>query len=227
VGLIHLPAGFVFHFFKKAYSGRRQFPEMERWRNRRCIYWFLGFIAVNLLQKDKVMKDIFVDIVDEHDEVIYAISLARAVENGLLKQIRMVKLFIKNYDKELLLCRNALAKKGDDLFDVPLTAIVHVGESYEEALIRSVYEVFNIDMIELPYHALGKLSTEDGMDCFTEVFELTFNELPDFSQTKFNDFFWEKPLDVITQLSKTGEGEKALSICLKNFYFDCQNNLSC
>ena len=100
-------------------------------------------------------------------------------------------------------------------------------ETYEEALIRSVYEVFNLDISDLPFHCLGKLSEEDGMDCFTEVYELTFNELPDFSATKFNDFFWEKPLDVITQLSKTGEGEKALSLCLKHFYFDCQNNLSC
>ena len=173
------------------------------------------------------MKDIFVDIVDDQDDVIYARPLSYVLENGLLKQIRMVKLFIVNYDKELLLCRNALAKKGDDLFDVPLTAIVHFGETYEEALIRSVYDVFNIDISDMPYHLLGKLSVEDGMDCFTEVFELTYNELPDFSLTKFNDFFWEKPLDVITQLSKTGEGEKALSLCLKHFYFDCQNNLSC
>ncbi|AXK61177.1 hypothetical protein [Candidatus Chromulinivorax destructor] len=173
------------------------------------------------------MKDIFVDIVDDKDEVIYAIALPQVIENGLLKQIRMVKLFIKNYDKELLLCRNALAKKGDDLFDVPLTAIVHVGETYEEALHRTVLEVFGIDITELPYHALGKLSAEDGLDCFTEVFELTFNELPDFSQTKFNDFFWEKPLDIITQLAKTGEGEKALSVCLKHFYFDCVNSISC
>jgi len=173
------------------------------------------------------MKEVFVDIVDDKDEVIDARSLSYVVEEGLLKQIRMVKLFIINYDKELLLCRNALAKKGDDLFDTPLTAIVHIGESYEEALIRSVYEVFNIAIPELPYHELGKLSVEDGMDCFTEVYELTCNELPDFSETKFNDFMWEKPLDVITQLSKTGEGEKQLSICLKQFYFDCQNNLSC
>ena len=173
------------------------------------------------------MKEIFVDIVDDNDNEIYTCALSRVVEDGLLKQIRMVKLFIKNYDKELLLCRNALAKKGNDLFDVPLTAIVHVGETYEEALIRSVYEVFNLDITDLPYHLLGKLSVEDGMDCFTEVFELTFNELPDFSATKFNDFFWEKPLDVITQLAKTGEGEKALSLCLKHFYFDCQNNLNC
>ena len=173
------------------------------------------------------MKEIFVDIVDDQDEEISTCALSRVVENGLLKQIRMVKLFIMNYDKELLLCRNALGKKGNDLFDVPLTAIVHVGETYEEALIRSVYEIFNIDISDMPYHLLGKLSVEDGMDCFTEVYELTYNELPDFSLTKFNDFFWEKPLDVITQLSKTGEGEKALSLCLKHFYFDCQNNLSC
>lgn len=173
------------------------------------------------------MKDIFVDIVDDQDEVIYARRLDQVIENGLLKQIRMVKLFIKNYDKELLLCRNALAKKGDDLFDTPLTAIVHVGESYEEALIRSVHDIFGIDIENLPYHVLGKLSVQDGMDCFTEVFELTYNELPNFSATKFNDFVWDKPLDIITKLAKTGEGEKALSLCLKHFYFDCQNNLSC
>jgi len=173
------------------------------------------------------MKEIFVDIVDEHDEVIAARPLSYVIEEGYVHQIRMIKLFMVNYDKELLLCRNAFAKKGHDLFDVPLTAIVHVGESYEEALIRSVYEIFNFDISNMPYHHLGKLSVQDGMDCFTEVFELTLNELPNFSETKFNDFMWEKPLDVITQLSKTGEGEKSLSLCLKNFYFDCQNNLSC
>ena len=173
------------------------------------------------------MKEIFVDIVDDQDEVIYARPLLRVVEDGLLKQIRMVKLFIMNYDKELLLCRNAFAKKGDDLFDCPLTAIVHAGESYEEALIRSVEEVFGLNLSTMQYYELGKLSREDGVDNFTEVYELSYNELPDFSTTKFNDFMWEKPLDIITQFAKNPEGEKSLSICLKSFYFDCQDNFSC
>lgn len=174
------------------------------------------------------MKNIFVDIVDDQDEVIQPISLHRVMEDGLLKQIRMVKLFIVNYDKELLLCRNlSTIKKDENLFDCPLTAIVHAGESYEEALIRAAQEVFNLDITDMQYYELGKLSAEDGMDCFTEVYELTYNELPDFSQTKFNDFMWEKPLDIITQFAKDPEGEKSLSVCLKSFYFDCQDNLMC
>ena len=173
------------------------------------------------------MKEIFVDIVDDKDEVVQARPLSRAIEDGSLKQIRMVKLFIMNHDKEILLCRNTLAKKDENIFDCPLTAIVHEGESYEDALIRSVHEVFSFDISDLPYHQLGKLSREDGMDCFTEVYELSYNELPDFSATKFNDFIWEKPLNVITQFAKNPEGEKTLSIFLKSFYFDCQNNLSC
>ena len=173
------------------------------------------------------MKEIFVDIVDDKDEVVQARALSRAMEDGLLKQIRMVKLFIMNYDKEILLCRNTLAKKGGNLFDCPLTAIVHAGESYEEALIRVVQEIFGFDISNLSYHKLGKLSRDEGMDCFTEVYELSYNELPNFSATKFNDFIWEKPLNVITQFAKNPEGEKTLSIFLKTFYFDCQNNLSC
>ena len=173
------------------------------------------------------MKDIFVDIVDDNDEVIYARPLSQVLEEGLLGQIRMIKLFIENYDKELLLCRNALAKKGEDLFDCPLTAIVHAGESYEDALVRTAQEVFTIDIKQQQYYELGLLSRQDGMDCFTQVYELTYNELPDFSLTKFNDFMWEKPLDIITQFSKDPEGEKSLSICLKSFYFDCQDNFSC
>ncbi len=173
------------------------------------------------------MKDIFVDIVDDQDEVIYACQLSRVIEDGLLKQIRMVKLFIANYDKEILLCRNALGSKDGNLFDCPLTAIVHAGESYEDALIRVTQEIFNLDITTMQYYELGKLSREDGVDNFTEVYELTYNELPDFSNTTFNDFMWEKPLDVITQFVKNPEGEKSLSLCLKAFYFDCQDNFSC
>ncbi len=173
------------------------------------------------------MKEIFVDIVDDLDEVIYACPLSRVVEDGLLKQIRIVKMFIMNHDKELLLCRNAFGKNEESLFDVPLTAIVHAGESYEDALIRAAQEVFGIDITTQQYYELGKLSREDGLDSFTEVYELTYNELPDFSATKFNDFMWEKPLDVITQFVKNPQGEKSLSICLKSFYFDCQDNFSC
>ncbi len=173
------------------------------------------------------MKDIFVDIVDDQDEVIFARPLSQVLEDGLLGQIRMVKLFIMNHDKELLLCRNVFGKKGDDLFDCPLTAIVHAGESYEDALIRACKEIFNIDMTKQQYYELGMLSRQDGLDCFTQVFELTYNELPDFSQTKFNDFMWEKPLDIITQFTKDQQGEKSLSKCLKAFYFDCQDNLMC
>lgn len=173
------------------------------------------------------MKEVFVDIVDDLDEIVYTCPLSRVIEDGLLKQIRMVKLFIMNYDKELLLCRNAFAKKGEGLFDVPLTAIVHAGESYEEALIRTMQEIFNLDITTMQYYELGKLSREDDLDNFTEVYELTYNELPDFSKTKFNDFMWEKPLDIITQFAKNPEGEKSLSICLKSYYFDCQDNFSC
>lgn len=173
------------------------------------------------------MKQIFVDIVDEHDEVIQPIPLTRVMQEGLMHQIRMVKLFIKNYDQEILLCRNALAKKGEDLFDCPLTAIVHAGESYDEALHRIVQEIFNLDLVDLPFHELGNLSLQDGMDCFTQVYELTYNQLPDFKATKFNDFIWDKPLDIITKFSKNPEGEKTLSICLKAFYFDCKDSLSC
>lgn len=173
------------------------------------------------------MKDIFVDIVDDEDEVIDTRTLSRVIEDGLLKQIRMVKLFIMNYDKEILLCRNAFAKEGENLFDCPLTAIVHAGESYEDALIRTAQEIFDIDITAAQYYELGKLSREDGVDNFTEVYELTYNELPTFSKTIFNDFMWEKPLDIITQFAKNPEGEKSLSICLKSFYFDCQGNFSC
>ncbi|MBP6869801.1 hypothetical protein KBC04_02885 [Candidatus Babeliales bacterium] len=173
------------------------------------------------------MEQIFVDIVDDNDEVIQPRPLSRVVADGLVHQIRMVKLFIMNYDKELLLCRNALAKKGDDLFDCPLTAIVHAGESYDEALLRIAQEVFNLDLTEMPFHDLGKLSREDGVDCFTQVYELTMNELPNFSATKFNDFVWDKPLDIITKFAKNPEGDKTLSICLKTFYFDCQDNFKC
>ncbi len=173
------------------------------------------------------MKDIFVDIVDDNDEVIFARPLSQVVEDGLLGQMRMVKLFIANYDKELLLCRNAFAKKGEGLFDCPLTAIVHAGESYEQALIRVTQEVFAIDITQQQYYELGTLSRQDGLECFTQVYELTYNELPDFSQTKFNDFMWEKPLDIITQFTKNPEGEKSLSKCLKSFYFDCQDNMMC
>lgn len=173
------------------------------------------------------MSEIFVDIVDQDDEVICPRPLSHVIQDGLLKQVRLVKLFIMNYDKELLVCRNALAKKGDDLFDTPLTALVHAGESYEEALIRSAQESFGIDIIDMQYHFLGKLSQQDGMDSFVEVYELSYNQLPDFSKTVFNDFIWEKPLDLITHFAQQQEAEKALSICLKSFYFDCQDNFSC
>ncbi len=173
------------------------------------------------------MKEIFVDIVDTYDEVICAKPLSLVLEQGLLYQVRMVKLFIMNHDQELLLCRNGFAQRGQDLFDAPLTAIVHAGESYEDALIRAVQETFSLDITTMQWYELGKLSLEDGLDCFTTVYELTFDQLPNFDATQFNDFMWEKPLDIITQFSKKSEGEKTLSICLKSFYFDCQSNFSC
>jgi hypothetical protein len=173
------------------------------------------------------MKEIFVDIVDMYDEVICAQPLGLVLEQGMLSQVRMIKLFIMNHDQQLLLCRNGFAKRGEDLFDCPLTAIVHAGESYEDGLIRATQETFGLDITSMQWYELGKLSLEDGLDCFTMVYELTYNELPNFDETKFNDFMWEKPLDIITQFSKKSDGEKTLSICLKSFYFDCQSNFSC
>lgn len=177
------------------------------------------------------MKEIFVDIVDDQDEVIHPLALSRVLQDGLVHQIRMVKLCIVNFDKELLFCRSVPANLSQldtmqtPLFDAPLTALVHAGESYEQALIRSVQETFGFDITDLPYHELGKLSREDGMDCFTQVYELTYNQLPDFSNTIFNDFIWEKPIAAITHFAKHTEAEKSVLLCLKAFYFDCSNNL--
>lgn len=164
------------------------------------------------------MKDIFVDIVDEKDELIYPRALSQVIADGLLRQIRMVKLLIINYDKELLVCRNALAKKGEDLFDCPVTAIVHAGETYEEAIIRATKETLDVDITDLPFHELGVMSHDDGVDCFTGVYELTYNELPDFRRTACNDFMWEQPDDLMTKFSKQYGSEKSLLVCLEHFY---------
>ncbi|MGZ6250747.1 MAG: hypothetical protein ACXWL2_01855 [Candidatus Chromulinivorax sp.] len=174
------------------------------------------------------MKEIFVDIVDERDEVIQPRPLSYVMQQGLAAQIRMIKLFIKNYDKELLLCRKIVENREKNLFDTPLTAIVHAGESYEEALLRAAEEFLGFDLADMPYHELGKLTPEeDKTESFVMVYELTYNQLPDFKMAIFNDFMWEKPLDCITLFSQNGQAHHELAICLKAFYFDCKDNVSC
>lgn len=173
------------------------------------------------------MQDIFVDIVDDQDELVIVRPLSQVIQDGLLGQIRMIKLFIANYDKELLLCRNLLGKKGEDLYDCPLTAIVHAGETYDQALARASIDVFGIDILQEQWYELGVLSRQDGIDCFTQVYELTYNQVPNFLIPTFNDFMWDKPLDIITRFSHDNLAEKSLSICLKTFYFDCTNSFNC
>jgi hypothetical protein len=172
------------------------------------------------------MKEIFVDIVDQNDEVIHPRPLSRVLADGLVHQIRMVKLYIKNFDKELLVCRTVFGslhevdkkKATCTLFDVPLTALVHAGETYEQALLRAAQETFGLDLVDLPYYELGKLSKEDGLDCYTQVYELTYHALPDFSKTTFNDFIWEKPLHMISHFTQHQEAEKSLLLSLKLYY---------
>lgn len=115
-----------------------------------------------------------------------------------------------------------IIKKNITKLFIDGSAVGHVssGETYEQSMIREVAEELNIDISQMRYTFIGKLTPQQGAMCFIEIFELKVpnNFVINYNKEDFSEFFWLSPQEI---MQKYHDGEKmknSLAVIMKAFY---------
>jgi len=166
-------------------------------------------------------EDELLDIVNEDDQVINVLPRSVAYQQNKLSSLRAAWLLIKNQKNQFWIPRRQSTKKVlPDSLDGSAVGHVSSGETYEQSMIREVAEELRIDIADMPYTFVGKLTPRDGAICFIEIFELQVpnNFIIDYNEEDFSQFYWLTPQEI---MKKYHDGEKmksSLALIMKAFY---------
>lgn len=161
------------------------------------------------------MNEEILDIVNQEDLVIGSMPRDQIYQQK--KLFRAINGFIINSDNKLWIPRRHHTKK---LFPSHLDASVggHVasGESYDEAFRRETQEELRIDVSQIPYRIVGKLTPgEHKTSAFMIVYAFYQDEVPDYNQNDFTEYYWLSIPEFFSQLKAGDKAKSDLPIILK------------
>ncbi len=161
------------------------------------------------------------DLVNENDEVIGKEKRSIIYKNKM-KNFRAVNVFLVNDEGKIWIPRRVKEKV---VFPLSLDASVggHVasGETYEEAFAREVKEELNLDLKDVKYKYLGHLSPhKDGTSAFQKVYEIRYNQDPNFNRDDYITYYWLTPQEIIDRLEHGDKAKGDLPILIKKFYLN-------
>lgn len=162
-----------------------------------------------------------IDLLDRNERAIGTLPLERASRLGL-KNIRSVILFVVNCCGQILLGskRGQDLSKGKDLtkqpfhsrFQFPQSVPVKAGETYQQALVRSLEQNWNIDIQESDIAMLGVVNPFiHSVTTFYGVFRATcvsHCNSERFENTNLEEHFWLSPSDLLSSLQHKTVGSE-------------------
>lgn len=161
------------------------------------------------------------DLVDDQDRVINSLPRSEVYQKGLCHQMRAVWLLLKNSEGKFWIPRRCYSRGHlPGYLDGSVVGHVKAGETYEQALIREALEEIGIDINQMNYHYIGKITPhEDKSFCFASVYELEMDEAPqNWNRDEFCEWFWLSPEEI---MSKFAQGEcikDSLPLIIQKFY---------
>jgi len=134
------------------------------------------------------------DLVNENDEVIGSTTRKDIYAQGL-RNYRVIHAFIINDEGKLWIPRRVGSKKlYPNGLDYSIAGHVESGETYTEGLIKEAKEEVGLDLTKTPYKEIGRFSPHmHAVHCFQHVYEISSNEVPDYSHDDFSGFEWLPP----------------------------------
>lgn len=144
------------------------------------------------------------DLVSENDEVIGQMERDEIYKRHL-NNFRVINAFLVNDQGAIWIPRRTSNKRVFPLgLDMSIGGHVDAGEDYDTSFARETSEELNIDIRNLPWKLLGKLTPkEHGTSAFMQVYEIRSNIEPDYNKNDFIEFAWLTPKEI---LEKKREG---------------------
>lgn len=168
---------------------------------------------------EQTEQEEILDLVNERDEVIDSKPRSEVYALGL-RNFRVVNLFIRNDKGEIWIPRRTAHKRLFPLcLDMSVAGHVESGESYEAALIRETHEEAGIvvDVTQLKH--LGKATPHaNDISAFSETYELTQNEVPNYNPHDFCEWMWITPSDLLKKLDAGEPCKSDLPKLVRLFY---------
>ena len=165
------------------------------------------------------------DIVDENDQVIGKKSRSDIYSEGL-KNYRVVNAFVVNSEGKLWIPRRTASKKLFPLaLDMSVGGHVSSGENYDFAFKRELEEELHMNSENIFYVLLGHLSPyKHGVSAFMNVYEIKYNDIPNYEKNDFFEYFWLSPKEILDKLSAGDIAKSDLSKIVKIFYLKGAKN---
>ncbi|MDA2921870.1 NUDIX hydrolase [Patescibacteria group bacterium AH-259-L07] len=163
--------------------------------------------------------DEYIDIVDEHDNVIGKKKRSEIYAKNL-SNFRVVDAFIINSKKEIWIPRRTINKRIFPLcLDTSMGGHVETGETYESAFKREMNEELNIDIEKTPYRFLGYLTPhKHGVSAFTKVYEIKMGSAPNYNKNDYVEYFWLTPKKLFQRIKNGDKARGDLPKLVKFFY---------
>lgn len=163
--------------------------------------------------------DEYLDLVDSQDNVIGK-KLRSEIYAMHLSNFRVINAFVINSKGELWIPRRAADKRIFPLcLDMSVGGHVESGESYEETFRRETKEELNIDIGQVTYRTLGKLTPEsDDVSAFMQVYEIKQDEDPNYNPADFVEYFWITPAEALRRIREGEKAKEDLPTLIKKFY---------
>ncbi len=148
------------------------------------------------------------DVVTDDDTVIEVLPRYVIYEKKL--NFRAINAFIINTQGQIWIPRRHPTKKLFPLhLDTSVGGHVQAGESYDAAFERETEEEVNINITNMSYKMLTKLTpSQHGTSAFMHVYLIYYNQDPDYNTDDFIEAFWMTPQEL---LNKIDQGEKVKS----------------
>lgn len=140
-----------------------------------------------------------IQIVDEEDKVIGALSMDEAKEKGKIH--RIVRVMVQNSKGQLLLQKRSSLIPYPGMWDSSAAGHVDEGETYESAALRELSEEVGIKNVQLKivktyYYNENDFKNRDIRQ-FNRVFEVKFDNTPnDLSKDEVTEVKWFDLVDL-------------------------------
>jgi len=169
-------------------------------------------------QHREVAGDEYLDLVNEHDQVIGR-ALRSTIYKDSLSNFRVVNGFVKNKKGQLWIpIRQADKLIFPRAFDFSIGEHVESGESYDAAFRRGAKEELQIQVDLTEYSLLGKLTPKDNVSSYMQVYAIPSEIEPDYNTKDFSGGSWLYPDELRTMIQNGKPAKSDLIIVLNHFY---------